>query len=147
MKKIRIVLIVIMLQNFGFAQSKSEIDSLLVIVSTTQNSKDISKSLAFKKIENYKNKALPILAEFFTNAQLTKVYSECQSKNLTKGEIAIIVADKIKMMPYAALTGVQNCLLIFCEKNPNFIEYYFNQIQERGIAEFQKKYIDWLNKG
>ncbi|MFX1621386.1 hypothetical protein JZ972_11070, partial [Riemerella anatipestifer] len=78
-------------------------------------------------------------ADFFTNSTLTNVKSECQKRNLTKGEIAIIIADQIEKMPYALLTGVQNCLLEFCENNPNWIEYYFGWIKNDGIERFKEK--------
>jgi len=44
-------------------------------------------------------------------------------------------------MPYARLTGVQNCQMTYCENNHNFIEYYFPFIEN--ISEFQTKFQKW----
>ncbi len=130
--------------NLGLAQTKSEIDSLLNGISITENSKGIAKTEQAEKIIAYGQNALPILAELFTDSTLTKVKSECQERNLTKGELAIIVADRIELMPYFTLTGVQNCLVSFCEENQNFIEYYIWKISQDGLENFQRKYMDWL---
>ena len=125
MKKIGMIFLTLFLNlNLSFSQTKSEIDSLLNGISEIENSKQIIKTEYADKIIAYGEKLLPILAEFFTDSTLTKVKSECHSRNLTKGEIAIIMADQINQMPYALLTGVRNCLLEFCKDNPNLIEYY-----------------------
>ncbi|MCW0493585.1 hypothetical protein OKE73_10695, partial [Riemerella anatipestifer] len=145
MKKICLILIILVLnQTLSFAQTKSEIDLLLNGIAKTGDSKKIRKTEQAQKIISYGEKSLPILADFFTNSTLTNVKSECQKRNLTKGEIAIIIADQIEKMPYALLTGVQNCLLEFCENNPNWIEYYFGWIKNDGIERFKEKYTDWL---
>ena len=84
------------------------------------------------------------LASFFTDKTLSQIKSECNKRYLTKGEIAIIMADQIQFMPYAKLTGIQNCTLSFCKDNPNLVEYYLDAIENTGVEVFQKKYIDWL---
>ncbi|MBD8487340.1 hypothetical protein IFO69_01130 [Echinicola sp. CAU 1574] len=63
---------------------------------------------------------------------------------MNKGEIAIIMADRIEGMPYARVTGIQNCTLTFCKKNANLIEYYLPFIERDGIEKFQEKYMEWL---
>ncbi len=68
---------------------------------------------------------LTYLAKFFDIPTQTIIYSDCQNRFLTKGEVAIIVADRLKTMPYYNLTGIQNCTLSHCENNSNLIEYYF----------------------
>ncbi|WP_159948922.1 hypothetical protein [Polaribacter septentrionalilitoris] len=143
-KTIFTFLIIVLNLNLSFSQTKSEIDSLLNGISETENSKEIRKTEQAKKIIAFGENSLITLAEFFTDSTLTKVKSECQERNLTKGEIAIIMADQIEFMPYAALTGIQNCLLSFCENNPNLVEYYFWEIKRDGVENFQKKYVDWL---
>ena len=55
--------------------------------------------------------------EFFTNSILSEIKSDCHNMILTKGELAIIVADRIEGMPFALLTKVQNCLLKFFKNN------------------------------
>jgi hypothetical protein len=146
MKKIGLILLTILLNlNLSFSQTESEIDSLLNGISKTENSIGIVKTTQAEKIMAFGEKSLPILAEFFTDSTLTEIKSDCNNRNLTKGELSIIIADQIKGMPFALLTGVQNCLLEFCENNPNLIEYYLPWIQEDGGKSFKEKYIDWLS--
>jgi hypothetical protein len=146
MKKIRLIIIISILNlNFVSAQTEPEINSLLNIISRTENSKEISKTKQAKKIIAFGEKVLPILSEFFTDSSLSEIKSECQKRKLTKGEIAIILADRIVTMPYFQLTGMQNCLVEFCKENPNLIEYYFPSISQGGIQQFKKKYTEWLS--
>jgi len=146
MKKIRLIIIISILNlNFGFSQTRSEIDLLLNGISETRNSKEITKTRQAKKIIAFGENSLKTLSHFFTDSSLTKIKSECQKRNLTKGEIAIIVADKIERMPYFQLTGMQNCFLEFCKDNPNLIEYYLPSIKYIGIEKFKEKYVEWLS--
>ena len=146
MKKIYLTLIIgILISTFGFSQSKSDIESLLDGISKIENSKEITKTEQAEKLIEYGWRILPTLAEFFTDDTQTEVISECVERKLLKGEIAIIMADRIEMMPYFPLTGIQNCLMIFCEKNPNLVEYYLWYIKRDGIEQFQEKYLKWLS--
>ncbi len=146
MKNIRLIILISVLNlNFGSAQTASEINSLLNGISATENSVGITKTKQAEKIIAFGQNSLPILAEFFSDSTLTKVKSDCQKRNLTKGEIAIIMADRIEIMPYGLLTGVQNCLSEFCEDNPNWIEYYLSWIKADGIENFKIKYSNWLH--
>jgi hypothetical protein len=131
--------------NLSFSQTESDINSLLNAIAVTKNSKGIIKTEQAIKLIDFGEKTLINLAEFFTESTLTKVKSECQERNLTKGEIAIIIADHIQNMPYALLTGIQNCLFTFCKDNPNWIEYYLWAIKRDGVEKFKEKYIDWLS--
>ncbi|MEH1009579.1 hypothetical protein VDP25_17720 [Winogradskyella sp. ECml5-4] len=145
MKKIGLLLLTILLNlNLSFSQTESEIDLLLNGISETENSKEITKTEQAKKIIAFGENSLKTLADFFTDSTLTKVKSECQERNLTKGEIAIIIADRIEGMPYFIVTGVQNCTMEFCENNPNLIEYYLPWIEKDGGKSFKEKYINWL---
>ena len=145
MKKNGLILLTILLNlNLSFSQTESEIDLLLNGISETENSKEIIKTEQAKKIIAFGENSLKTLAEFFTDSTLTKVKSECQERNLTKGEIAIIIADRIEGMPYFIVTGVQNCTMEFCENNPNLIEYYLPWIEKDGGKSFKEKYIYWL---
>ena len=145
MKKIRLTLIIgILISNFGFSQSKSEIGNLLDGISKIENSKKIAQTEQAEKLIKYGWRILPTLAEFFTDQTLTSTKSECHDRILNKGEIAIIMADRIEGMPYARVTEIQNCTLDFCEKNANLIEYYLPYIKSNGIKEFQNNYMDWL---
>jgi hypothetical protein len=145
MNKFRLVFLVFFLiLNFGFSQTKSEISTLLEGISKTHNSKDIEKSTDAKKIMNFGWQILPTLSEFFTDQTPTNVKSECIGRNLNKGEIAIILADRIEGMPYSKVTGMQNCTLSFCDQNRNFIEYYLIFIKNKGVEKFQINYQNWL---
>jgi len=127
------------------AQSKQVLDSLLSPLYDIDNSKNISKAPQAKQIMNYGDKVLPILATYFADTTTTNIKSECQNIYLTKGEVAIILADRIEMMPYMTLTGIQNCLMEFCEGNPNLIEYYLTAIRRDNAKVFKEKYSDWLS--
>lgn len=144
-KSILSFLILLITVQINFAQTNVEIDSLLNEISKTENSKQIIETEQAIKLDEFGENALLPLASFFTNKTLTTVKSECNNRYLTKGEIAIIMADRIEMMPYYPLTGIQNCILAFCEDNPNLIEYYLDAITRKGVNIFQIKYINWLN--
>lgn len=144
-KNVLLFLLLLLNLNLSFSQTKSEIDSLLNRISKTENSKQIIKTEEAKKLIALGEKSLPILADFFSDSTLTKVQSECHGRNLTKGEISIIMADQINRMPYALLMGVQNCLFEFCEGNSNLIEYYLPWINRDGFIKFKENYISWLS--
>lgn len=147
MAKICFIIIIFNL-NICFSQTKSEIDSLLIEISKIEYSKNISKSEQAKKIIIFGENSLPILAEFFTDSTLTNVTSNCQGRNLSKAELAIIMADQVEFMPAFTLTSIQNCTLESCENDPNypnFIEYYLGAIKNNGFTKFKTKYIAWLS--
>lgn len=137
-------LLLIFLFTFAaYAQKGQDVEQNFTEILNTKNSKEIVKSTGFKYIQkHYGGKALVHLAKFFDLPTKTNVFSDCQNRFLTKGEVAIIVADRIEMMPYFNLTGIQNCILSHCENNSNLIEYYFPQITS--YSEFQKKYYQYL---
>lgn len=145
MKKI-IILLFIFKASLVFSQTKSEIEALIIAIAKTENSKEIIKTGEIKNIFLYGKKALPILSGFFTDREITNVYSDCAKRKLSKGEVAIIIADHIQRMPYFQLTGFQNCTLSHCEKNPNLVEYYFQFITEGRLSSFKKRYDEWLAK-
>ena len=138
------LLFTVLISSSGFSQSKSEIENLLDGISKTENSKELTNTEQAEKLVEYGWRILPTLAEFFTDQTLTSTKSECHDRILNKGEIAIIMADRIEGMPYARVTEIQNCTLDFCEKNANLIEYYLPYIKNNGIKEFQNNYMYWL---
>ncbi len=92
------------------------------------------------------NSNLQSLIDKFPDTTLSNVYSNCCNRYLSRGELAIIIADHIEKMPYFLLTGIQNCTMTFCPDNPNNIEYYLDVIKSRrGVHEFTKKYRQWVN--
>ena len=129
---------------FGFSQTKTEIESLLNKIAENKDSKEITITEEGKKLISFGWKSLSMLTYFFTDQTETNVKSECLGRNLTTGEVAIIMADRIEGMPYERVTGIENCTLTFCEKNINLIEFYLPYIQRDGIEKFQMKYREWL---
>lgn len=90
---------------------------------------------------------LSFLIEKFPDTTLSVVYSSCCKRYLTRGELAVIIADHIERMPYFLLTGIQNCTLTFCPDNPNNIEYYLDAVKGREeMNRFIKKYRKWVNE-
>lgn len=128
----------------SFGQTQLTVDSLLTTLYTTKNSKYLSTQAEGRRLISYGEKILPFLANRFTDTTLTAIKSECQEFMLTKGEVAIIVADRIEMMPYAQLAYMQNCELEFCKDNPNLVEYYIHAIRRITVKKFQDRYFDWL---
>mgnify|MGYP000854478403 CR=1 FL=1 len=134
----------VLLSGAAFGQTQLLIDSLVTVLSETKNSIEISKKPEAIKIISYGQKSLTFLSNIFDDQTLTETRSEFQNLVLTKGEIAIILADKIEYMPYGRLTNIQNCLLEFCKDNPNLVEYYLFSIRSNNVKEFQRRYKDWL---
>jgi hypothetical protein len=142
-KYILSVLLVTVLHNKTLAQLNHRVDSLLLLVYNTDSSKQIAGTEAGQRLMAYGYHLLPMLTMKFYDTTVTGVASSCVNRFLTRGEVAIILADRIEGMPYCFLTGVQNCLLQFC--GPNKIETYLWWIRRNGIATFAKKYRQWLN--
>ncbi|MEJ7609672.1 MAG: hypothetical protein WKF88_00695 [Ferruginibacter sp.] len=144
MKHSIIMLLLLFNLTLSFSQT-SKIDSLLTIIgSEVQNSKELVNNKNSKLILNQNKRSLNILASFFLDSSKSNVYSECQNRFLNKGELAIILADRIEMLPYALITGVQNCLLTFCKDNKNLVEYYLSWNEINTKVNFQNRYLEWL---
>jgi len=143
----KLLLLFLLIVNIGVnAQSNNEVEKLLLTIGKeTKNSKAIISNKSAQKIMDYDIKVIPFLIHFFSNQVKTKTYSECQERNLTIGEIAIILVDRIEMMPYHTVTGIQNCMLSFCEDNENLIEYYFRWNDDKSLLEFIRKYKVWFS--
>lgn len=144
-KIIALIIILISFSGFAFSQSKSEIEDLLIEVCKVSDSKDIIKNEAASKISDYQEEALQILPDFFIDDSKTDVYSKCLKRKLSRGEVAIILCDRIEIMPYFQLIGMQNFTFSFCEDNPNFIESYLDIINKQSTKKFKEKYVLWLN--
>lgn len=136
-------LLVLSFTHAAFSQSRQQVSALLDSIMTVKNSKGIAKTFA-PDIAPYTKKTLPVLATFFADTTETNVYSECLERKLSRGELAIIVADLTESMPYYQVTGIQNCLLEFCKGNPNLIEYYLDGIKYKETADFIQKYTAWI---
>lgn len=141
-----LLLFLVLNTNSGVAQTKSEIEFLLTEIGEVENSKEIKEAIPAKKVISYGKDILPLLGEFIIDTSITKTWSDCNERYLTKGEIAIIIADQITFLPYAKLTNVQNCTFVICEDNPNLIEYYLWKIAQDGYLNFQQKYLNWLSE-
>jgi hypothetical protein len=132
--------------QIGFTQNvlAVEIDRLISAISLIDSSQKIIETEEAAQIIKMGEDGLIILSDFFADTTITNIKSKCQNRKLVKGEIAIILADRIELMPYYYLTKTQNCLMTFCEDNPNLIEYYLNSIK-RDLNSFTKDYKKWLN--
>lgn len=145
MKRPLVILVYLtFLTGLSYGQTQSHIDSLLKALYDTKKSKDLSTRQEAKQIISYGDKVLPFLTQRFNDRTFTQINSECQQLTLTRGEVAIILADRIEIMPYALLTDIQNCTLEFCKDNPNLIEYYLFAIRRGNVEKFHRRYIDWL---
>lgn len=122
------------------------LDSLLLsIYDGVSNSKYISRTKQAKQIISFGRSVLPALSMYFSDTTQTKIRSECQNFNLNRGEVAIVLADRIERMPYFYVTHIQNCTLQFCEDNPNLVEFYFYAIRRDTVQSFQERYVEWLS--
>lgn len=128
-----------------YGQSKVEIENLLTDVCKVRNSKDIIRNESAMKISDYQEDALNVLPEYFTDNSKTEVYSECLKRKLNRGEVAIILCDRIEIMPYFELVGMHNSAFLFCKDNPNFVEPYLNIIKKQSPKNFKEKYVEWLH--
>jgi len=125
------------------AQTQNDIAALLAKLSG--QSELITKDSSVVKLLDNGEKALPMLSKQFIDSTKSNVFSKCTGRYLTRGELAIILADRIEGMPYFTLTGLENCTLESCDNNPNFVEYYLEFIRFRGMTKvFQKRYDEWL---
>ena len=126
------------------AQTKSDIERFLSNLSG--QSEDLTKDYSVIKMLDNGEKLLPALSKQFMDSTVSMVFSKCMGRYLTRGEVAMVLADRIETMPYFTLTGLQNCLMQSCENNPNFVEYYLDFIKLRGTtATVQERYNEWLN--
>lgn len=128
----------------SLTQAQNGIDALLTGLSG--QSENMTKDTSVIKLISKGEKMLPTLPKKFTDSTKSSVFSKCAGRYLTRGELAIILADRIERMPYFTLTGFQNCMLQSCDNNLNFVEYYLDFIKLRGMtATFQKRYDNWLS--
>jgi hypothetical protein len=132
--------------NSGVSQTKLAVDELINEIVNIENSALLTQTISARKIKAYGENVLPLLADIFTDSTKTKVRSYCHSRKLTKGEVAIILADFVKHMPYALLTGIQNCTMEYCPNNPNKVEFYLRWNNNAQILTFQEKYRNYLNE-
>jgi len=145
MEKIIVLTISLFLSIQLNAQPEHQIDSLIdAIIVEVDSSQSIIQNKNAKTIITYGVAAIPMLIQLFENNEKTTIYSDCQERHLRKGEIAIILTDRIERMPYFTVTGIQNCTLDFCKENPNWIEYYLWAIQRDGVSEFKDRYFAWF---
>jgi hypothetical protein len=145
-KNISSILFVFFFCTFLNAQDQSTIESIITEISKeVDSSQSIIKNEHAKKIISYGVDVIPTLTELYTDSSPTKIYSSCLDRFLNKGEIAIILTDRIERMPYYIVTRIQNCTMDFCENNPNHIEYYFGYIQRDGLNLFKQRYVTWFN--
>ena len=116
--------------------------TLMLIDDQISSSDKISSCKSGKKLVNSGVEILPYLKDYFSDTTETNVFSENNKRTLKLGEIAIIVASKIKPIPIARVVGIQQCTPPFEME----IENYLWKI-EMNPKEFIEKYNDWIKEG
>lgn len=89
-----------------------------------------------QKIINSGKEILPYLLEHFKDSTMTNIYSEFNSRNLTAGEVAIILSNSIRQIPIAQVVGVQQCTPPFESDIERFLGYIKNR-PERFCEEYE----------
>lgn len=117
-------------------------NSLLSLSKEIAVSDSIGLSKSGRKLINSGTEILRVLQLSFTDSTITKVYSNPNHRYLSKGELAILVADKIKSIPIARVVGVQQCTPPF----DSDIESYLERISDNPEA-FTSKYNEWRSTG
>lgn len=126
------------------AQESNPIEILMhEIILGVDSSQHLAYHPAGLKIIAYGQVALPVLLDHFADEQSVAIYSACNQRRLTQGELAMILADQTIRMPYFQLTRIQNCLFEFCPNNDNLIEYYLDVVA-RDRAQFIQRYRIWM---
>jgi hypothetical protein len=125
------------------AQAATTIDDVLAGLSGPSELLTITPSVI--KLLDAGEKLLPALSKKFTDNTESEVFSRCADRYLTRGELSIIIADRIEGMPYYTLTHFENCIVELCDNNPNDVEYYLNYIRgQTNKKRFQERYDEWL---
>ncbi|WP_018630943.1 hypothetical protein [Niabella aurantiaca] len=88
-------------------------ENLIAEADSIKNSKQLNRARQLATVNDYGPPSLFALAALFTNTGKTNIYSDCWKRSLTAGEVAMIFADHTERVPYATLTGMQNCTLTF----------------------------------
>ena len=140
------ILSIIVLSIGGLTTSAQTQDDIATLIARLCGQSELlTKDSSVAILLDNGEKLLPVLSKQFTDSTKSTVFSKCTGRYLTRGEIAIILADRIEGMPYFTLTGLQNCTLESCDNNPNFVEYYLEFIRLRSMTKiFQKRYDEWL---
>lgn len=110
-----------------------------VLANEIKNSTQIETSSSGQKLINSGVEILPYLSNLFLDSTELQVFSTHNSRHLTKGELAIIVASKIKRIPIAQVVGIQQCTPPFDHE----IEHFLWKIKDNPSV-FIEKYKDWL---
>lgn len=116
-------------------------ESINILAKEITNSNDIETCEHGKKIINSGIEILPYLKNEFFDSTETKVYSTHNERNLTKGELAIIIASDIKRIPIAYVVGIQQCVPPFDMD----IEHYLSVIK-KNPEYFIENYNKWLKE-
>lgn len=114
-------------------------ESLFLIPKEITSSDDIESCRNGEKLINSGIQILPGLQDHFSDSAETKVFSKINDRTLTIGEIAIIIANKIKPIPIARVVGIQQCTPPF----KSDIEHYFWKIK-LNPSNFIEKYNEWI---
>lgn len=116
-------------------------NSLINVTEEVSNSDSIELCLNGQKIINNGKDILPFLMEHFKDSTVTNVYSVYNKRNLTTGEVAMILSNSIQQIPIAQVVGVQQCIPPF----EGDIEIFLGHIENRP-DRFYKEYENWIKK-
>ena len=122
-------------------RKKSETRSTLLKIDdqiSTSDSIEICQS--GQKLINSGLEILPFLQVEFKDSTETKIYSEYNKRNLTIGEVAIIIANSIKQIPIFQVIGVEQCIPPF-ERD---VEKFLDAIKYRP-ERFYQEYANWID--
>lgn len=120
----------------------SELNESLVFIATEiNNSNKLDSCEHAIKIINSGIEILPYLKEKFADSTKTEVFSTYNNRNLTLGEIAIVLAGKIKLTPIFYVVGIQQCTPPY----DSDLEHFLYRIEE-DPNKFIAKYSEWLKR-
>ena len=147
MKKNLVILFLTLVSFNSYSQTNEEIEHLLnEILLVEGNYDDLIESKQANLLVSYGKDILPKLVFFFTSTEISKLKLNCFKSNLTKGEIAIIIAEKIESIPkFEIKLPYGDYLFGRCKGNPNWIDDNLPRIRIGGVEQFIQKYNEWLN--
>lgn len=114
-------------------------NALIKVTQEVSTSDSIELCQNGQKIINSGKDILPYLLEHFKDSTETNIYSEFNKRDLTTGEVAIILSNSIKKIPIAQVVGVQQCTPPFESDVEKFLGYIKNRPER-----FYEEYENWI---
>ncbi|TVZ55827.1 hypothetical protein OD91_1095 [Lutibacter sp. Hel_I_33_5] len=131
----------------SYSQTNEKIEHLLdEILLIDGNYNNIIESKQANELISYGEKILPKLTFFFTSLEISKLSYKCYNYNFTKGEISIMIAERIEPIPnFKIKYPVENYLWAGCKGFPKWVNYNIQKIRVGGLEQFKLIYTKWLN--